>query len=587
MPAPFSHHLEGIGRTAVGDPTSAGSFWIFGGLWTDTPDILRVFRWSCCYVRASTSLTIDSDTSYDSGPVIPSAPHKGKGRRPAKSSTKPRSAPPPPKKKLRLGRPSVDLKARKQPLRRPAALHIAFLHRSRRLGFDFVGTGLQHSGLGGQWPSSTASTASLPSTPVGPSGVTPGTEASVPVEIDDDGGSGADGATSAASVAPGGVFSSPVVSQPRRDGRPTCAASTTAGLRSMPAAENEAAPDTLVLGLAALSNTPAAAQASVARSTPTPDPSESAAVVAAASAAVVTSASSRRRVANTHTGPNPPARAEATPTPRQASPSRARTVVTATLSTMPGTRSTAIEPHSDLGFALWERAHWISVAAVEQWLQQLSDRIGPDTPDYLETEAAWRAYNKARNLRADRLRLQIPKWFWVWCTPDASGKIKCPPEILLEPSMLQYSFDTLTWAPSTAAWTVEVVDLDARQPCRNCWVGLPAEHPFNTTFAPCNSSVPLFIPEGSTREEVGAAIVVNPALSQPHVTALWVQEFSDAQAQGIADAPAAADAPSDASSARTPIPAADQANVQADLGATAPAQARLGVLADLASTAEI
>ncbi|GMF22375.1 unnamed protein product [Phytophthora fragariaefolia] len=195
--------------------------------------------------------------------------------------------------------------------------------------------------------------------------------------------------------------------------------------------------------------------------------------------------------------------------------------------------------HSDLGFALWERAHWISVAAVEQWLQQLSDRIGSDTPEYLETEAAWRAYNKTRNLRADRLRLQIPKRFWVWCTPDASGKIKCPPEILLEPSMLQYSFETLTWAPS------------------------------------------------STREEVGAAIVVNPALRQSHVTAPWVQELSDAQAQAVADAPAAADSPSDASSARTPISAADQANVQAELGATAPAQARLDVLADLASTAEI
>ncbi|GMF36163.1 unnamed protein product [Phytophthora fragariaefolia] len=153
--------------------------------------------------------------------------------------------------------------------------------------------------------------------------------------------------------------------------------------------------------------------------------------------------------------------------------------------------------------------------------------------------------------------------------------------------MLQYSFETLTWAPSTAAWTVEVADLDAWQPWQNCWVGLQAEHPFNTTFAPCNPSVPLFIPEGSTREEVGAAIVVNPASRPSHVTAPWVQAFSDAQAQAVADAPAAADSPSDASSARTPIPAADQASVQAELGATAPAQARLDVLADLASTAEI
>ncbi|GMF43568.1 unnamed protein product [Phytophthora fragariaefolia] len=143
--------------------------------------------------------------------------------------------------------------------------------------------------------------------------------------------------------------------------------------------------------------------------------------------------------------------------------------------------------------------------------------------------------------------------------------------------MLQYSFETLTWARSTAAWTAEVVDLDARQSWRNCRVGLPAEHPFNTMFAPCNPSVPLFVPEGSTREVIGAAIVVNPALRQSHFTAPWVQAFSDARA---ADASAAADSPSDASSARTPVSAADQADVQAELGTTAPAEARLDVLAD-------
>ncbi|GMF22378.1 unnamed protein product [Phytophthora fragariaefolia] len=287
---------------------------------------------------SSTSLTVDSDTSDDLGQVVPSAPHKGNGKRPAKSSAKPRSAPPPPKKKkLRLGRPSVDLKARKAvkqaasaatsssgssqcvPSSLPAVSvstssapvpGIAVSADSGVLSFASVPSGSNppFSPIP-RTPtppaSSTVSTASVPSTPVGPSGVTPGTEASVPVEIDDDGGSGADGATSAASVAPGGVFSSPVVSQSRRDGRPTRAASTTTGRRSMAAVENEAAPDTLVLGLAALSNTPATTQASVARSTSTPDPAESAAVVAAASAAVVTSASGRRRVANTH-GPDSP-----------------------------------------------------------------------------------------------------------------------------------------------------------------------------------------------------------------------------------------------------------------------------------------
>ncbi|GMF23290.1 unnamed protein product [Phytophthora fragariaefolia] len=95
------------------------------------------------------------------------------------------------------------------------------------------------------------------------------------------------------------------------------------------------------------------------------------------------------------------------------------------------------------------------------------------------------------------------------------------------------------------------------------------------------------LPEGSTREGVGAAVVVNPALSQSLVTAPWVQAFADARAQAAADASAAADSPSDTSCPRTPIPAADQAYVQAELGENAPAQARLGVLADFASPAEI
>ncbi|GMF34021.1 unnamed protein product [Phytophthora fragariaefolia] len=659
IPAAFVTFLEELGALQLAIPPPPATSGSPEGSGLAPPASSGSLDGTAAKSGSLTSLTVDSDDSDDTGPIVPSALHKGKGKRPAKSSAKLQSAPPTPKKKQRLGRPLVDLKARKAaqqaaaavvsssgpPQSVPSSLPAASLSTSSAqisgiavsadsdvLSFASIPSGsdppLSPTPRTPASPaSSTASTASLPSTPVVSRGITPGTEASVPVEIDDDGGFGADGAASEASVAPGGVFSSPVVSQPRRDGRLTRAASTTAGIRSMVAAENETAPDALVLSLATPLRMPAATQASVASPASVPDPDKSAAVVAAASAAVVTSSSVRRRVANTHTGPIPPARVVPTPTPRQASTSRARTVVTATLSTMPGTRSTAFEPvttipapiqskarslglrarlpespctfgaddfmpdksisirasglaivvklwrqftgravgrteHSDLGFALWERAHWISVAAVEQWLQQLSDRIGSDTHEYLEAEAAWRAYNKARNLRADRFRLQIPKRFWVWCTPDASGKIKCPLEILLEPSMLQYSFETLTWVPST------------RLGLPKLWIWMP-------------NSLDEMVGWGSTREEVGAAIVVNPALRQSHVTAPWVQEFSDARAQAAADASAAADSPSDASSARTPIPAADQANVQAELEDTSPAQARLDVLADLATTAEI
>ncbi|GMF23121.1 unnamed protein product [Phytophthora fragariaefolia] len=594
MPAAFTTILEELGALQLPIPPPPAASGSSEGSGSTPPASSGSLGGAAATSGSSTSPTVDSDTSDDSGPVIPCSLHKGKGKMPAKSSAKRRSAPPPPKKKQRLGRPSADLKARKAAKQAASAAVSSsgpFTERSfiapGRLSFDFVGAGLWHCA------SSTASTASLPSTPVVSRGITPGTEASVPVEIDDDGGSGADGAASEASVASGGVFSSPVVSQPRRDGRPTRAASTTAGLRSIAAAENESAPCALVLGLATPSRTPGATQASVASSASAPDPAESVAVVAAASAAVVTPALARRRVANAHTGPVPPARVVVTPTPRQASAPCARAVVTATLSTMSGTRSTAFERVTAIPAPIQGPQPRVRASRKLPYLanpllepaftapgaqearceilnaripiasdrvtecSQVSDRIGSDTPEYLETGSAWSAYNKGRNLRADRVRLQIPKRFWVWCTPDAGGKINCPPEILLEFSMLQYSFETLTWAPSTAAWTVEVVDRDARQPWRDGWVWVPAEHPFNTTFAPCYPSFPLFIPEGSAREEVGPAIVINPALRQSHVTDPWAQEAADARAHAAADTSAAADSPSDTSSARTPIPAAN------------------------------
>ncbi|GMG15090.1 unnamed protein product [Phytophthora fragariaefolia] len=383
--------------------------------------------------------------------------------------------------------------------------------------------------------------------------------------------SGAGEAASEASDAPGGVFSGPVVSQPRRDGRPTRAASTTAGLRSMAAAENEAALDALVLALMTPSSAPATTQASAASLAATSDPTEAAAVVAAASAAVVTSVSASPRVASTYTGPVPPARVVAALPSRSVVASRAPTVVTATLFTMPGTHTEcslaqpivsdrvtecsvagiqafddwedpahpwqrlrarlpkppstfgaddfmpnkpisirasglaivvklwlqfagrAVErtEHSDFGFALWERAHWTSVAAVEQWLQRLSDRIGSDTPEYLETEAAWRAYNKARNLRA------------VSGSKSPSGSGSGAPRMPMARSSVRQ---------------------------RSCW---------------------------------------------------------SLRCYTAADSSAAADSPPDTSSARTPIPAADQADVQAELGDNASAQDGLNVLGDLASTTEI
>ncbi|EGZ06606.1 hypothetical protein PHYSODRAFT_263661 [Phytophthora sojae] len=52
-------------------------------------------------------------------------------------------------------------------------------------------------------------------------------------------------------------------------------------------------------------------------------------------------------------------------------------------------------------------------------------------------------------------------------------------------------------------------------------------HPYNTTFAPCNPRVPLFVPRGMSVREVATAITVNPVLDPRRATAPWVREFTN------------------------------------------------------------
>ncbi|GMF31929.1 unnamed protein product [Phytophthora fragariaefolia] len=391
MPAAFTTFLEELGALQLVIPAPPAASGSSEASAPATPASSETPGGAATTSGSSTALTVASNSSDESGPIAPSELHKGKGKRPAKPSAKPRSSPPPPKKMQRLGRPSVDLKARK-------AAQQAISAAANRIGLP------QSSPPPLPVTSAPASSAPVSGIAVSAdSSVLSFASASVPVEVDEDGGAGDGEAVSESSGPLGEVFSTPVVTQPRRDGRPTRATSTTAALRSMTAIEVGNAPDALVLGL----TTPPAHQ-------------------------------------------RPPK-----------------------LRPSPGLRVL------QLG---------LSSAA-------LAESLG---------ECAYR------------------------------------------------------------------------------------EHPFNATFAPFNPSVLLFVPEGKTQEEVGEAIVVNPALRQSHLTAPWVHEFADARAQAVADdESAAADSPSDTASDRTPIPAADQADVQAELGANAPAQDGPNVLADLASTAEI
>ncbi|KAE9002800.1 hypothetical protein PR001_g18147 [Phytophthora rubi] len=206
-----------------------------------------------------------------------------------------------------------------------------------------------------------------------------------------------------------------------------------------------------------------------------------------------------------------------------------------------GTSTDATEK-ADLGFALWERCHWVKVSAIEAYFDDLAARHGRRHPLLLKLRQSWQAYSRGRNLRADRLRQQMVKRLWNGCTEYDREPRQFHTETLLEPTFLQYSFEVLEWVPRTSDWVTEVTELDARQPWRNCWIDDPASHPFNTTFAACNPAVPLFEPRGMTSEEVAASVVVEPTLPASSVSAPWVTQFGagdddDASDEGSKDSP--------------------------------------------------
>ncbi|POM70771.1 Hypothetical protein PHPALM_12741, partial [Phytophthora palmivora] len=124
---------------------------------------------------------------------------------------------------------------------------------------------------------------------------------------------------------------------------------------------------------------------------------------------------------------------------------------------------------ADLGLALWERRHWIQVSVVEGFLRYLECRHGRHDPLVTALIAMWKSYNKARDLRADRIRQQMVYREW----------------------------------------------------------SIDPEHLYNTTIAPCNPNVPLFVPRHWSRASVAASVAVDSTLDPTAVSAPWITDPSD------------------------------------------------------------
>ncbi|OWY95085.1 hypothetical protein PHMEG_00035011, partial [Phytophthora megakarya] len=184
---------------------------------------------------------------------------------------------------------------------------------------------------------------------------------------------------------------------------------------------------------------------------------------------------------------------------------------------------------ASLGVADYERKHWVPAKAVERMFAIMEENISKQsnwtkrdrkhalaTLDELRRQ--WAEYHDERASRADNLRQFILNRLWLWGSPDKGLFLT---HTMLEPSMPIHSLEIIPWVPKTADWCTEALELDRQEPWRASWLHCPEKHPYNTVFVPCNLMVPLFLPNGSTMETVGPAIIPDPSVNPVDMDPSW------------------------------------------------------------------
>ncbi|KAG4038870.1 hypothetical protein PC123_g25573 [Phytophthora cactorum] len=152
------------------------------------------------------------------------------------------------------------------------------------------------------------------------------------------------------------------------------------------------------------------------------------------------------------------------------------------------------DPKPDLGFALWERYHWIRPGAVKKGFAREASDPNHDRALLKSKVALWRLLLSQRNNRADRLRNmyqdQYMKWHLESVTVPRRSFIR--PELIVELSVPSYPVKPLPFVPENTDWLAEAAALERRQPWRAAWVFAPFDHPYNTTYVPCHHDAPVF-----------------------------------------------------------------------------------------------
>ncbi|KAG3063153.1 hypothetical protein PC122_g18967 [Phytophthora cactorum] len=187
-------------------------------------------------------------------------------------------------------------------------------------------------------------------------------------------------------------------------------------------------------------------------------------------------------------------------------------------------------PKPDLGFALWERYHWILAGAVEKGFAREASDPNHDRTLLKSKVALWRLLLSQRNNRADRLRNMYQDQYMKWClesvTVPRHSFIR--PELIVEPSVPSYPVKPLPLVPKTTDWLAEAAALERRQPWHAAWVFAPFDHPYNTTYVPCHHDAPIFCSRTADPITIGRGIMTDPSLTPAQLVPDWQRRFFSA-----------------------------------------------------------
>ncbi|GMF18558.1 unnamed protein product [Phytophthora lilii] len=225
-----------------------------------------------------------------------------------------------------------------------------------------------------------------------------------------------------------------------------------------------------------------------------------------------------------------------------------RPQVDASMSSLPGLNSSSLRPipipgpiHGDqpqVRFSKqvirWARPYMTPKfklpGASKCWSRILNSRLPIAVPSHTRepcTAAQIEAFADYKNPRHpwQVFRRQLPPHACLFSTVDFDVNAKVSQRASFGQRLRSYWRSFRGFGDEEDADLGDVAALDELQPWRTEWVGGPAQHPYNTTFVPCNPSAPLFVPVGFSRESVGRQNQVDPAPTASEILAGWDSDF--------------------------------------------------------------